>query len=634
MNIRQNTGKTAHCRSHDWGRADLGPTSPMSRPGRPCPTDCARGKSGNRGNSGLGASAVVVIAFGLLAGCGGSQKPEAETAATAAQKDSNGLSGETKMSGGDQLIPKVAKRDISDDDRADFQKVMARYQAARKEGKVADQCDNLASAFGRVADSSPNLVEARFDQGAVLQECGQEDDAVRIWEKMPKYGPAITNLGYVAWRKGDTGRAESLFNRAVEVDPLHTIEARNNIAQLLRDRARRASSESEKKGYIGQAVTHLRTVLALDSNNLQAFATLAFIYYDLNMLEMAKLVGNQAVKKGEEIATGKFDEEKTEDKASGDKGKKGKKTKREKAESGDEEDGKLTKEVNVAGEGTGYTPLMKENLALVFNTLGLVDLKRKKISPAISQFRKAVEMNPKLAEARLNLAALSLNNRDYKTAEENFRAVLTMQPKNYEAVIGLGVALRGNKKIDDAEAQYNAAQKLDSSNPASYFNLGLLYQEYKTGDKPVLQKAQEYYRQFLAKASGNTSDGLRRDAEKRIKDIDEIYVALAEAAKMQAEAEEMQRKAEEQQKKMEEEMKKMEPAEAKANAAAAGSKDGPAADPNGAPPAGAKEAPAGASGTQPPPANGGGAAPAGPGDGKPADGASLDSGKPKKKKKK
>ena len=60
-------------------------------------------------------------------------------------------------------------------------------------------------------------------------------------------------------------------------------------------------------------MSNLRTVLALDSNNLQAFSTLAFIYYDMNMLEMAKLVGNQAIKKADEIATGKFEEEKVEE---------------------------------------------------------------------------------------------------------------------------------------------------------------------------------------------------------------------------------------------------------------------------------------------------------------------------------
>jgi tetratricopeptide (TPR) repeat protein len=318
--------------------------------------------------------------------CGGTQKGDVENAGSGKSGNSS-LSGKgsekINAAGAEQLV-KVQKRDVSDDDRAQFEKVAARYQAARKEGKVADQCDSLASAFGKIADNSPNLVEARFNQGAMLQECGQEDDAVRIWEKMPKYGPAITNLGFVAWRKGDTGRAESMFNRAVEVDPLHTIEARNNIAQLLRDRARRATSDSEKKGYIGQAVQHLRTVLALDSNNLTAFATLAFIYYDMNMLEMSKLVGNQAIKKGDEIATGKFDEEKTEEKGGGDKaGKKGKAAKAKKGDAAEEDDGKLAKEVNVAGEGIGYTRDMKDNLALVYNTMGLVELKRKKISPAI-----------------------------------------------------------------------------------------------------------------------------------------------------------------------------------------------------------------------------------------------------------
>ena len=70
-------------------------------------------------------------------------------------------------------------------------------------------------------------------------------------------------------------------------------------------------------------------MLALDSNNLQAFSTLAFIYYDMNMLEMAKLVGDQAIKKGDEIATGEFEEEKVEDGAD-DKAARGKKAKKEK----------------------------------------------------------------------------------------------------------------------------------------------------------------------------------------------------------------------------------------------------------------------------------------------------------------
>jgi Tfp pilus assembly protein PilF len=538
----------------------------------------------------------ALLAGAAFVGCGGESKPAPKTAANAAGDEETGTMGGEESSaklGGkpEQILPKEKKRKISEDARADFDKAMKRYAEAKKSGSIASDCSSISSAFKGVADENPGLLEARFNQGAVLAECGREEDAARIWDGM-KYGPAITNLGYIAWKHGETGRAESLFARAINDDPLHTVEARNNLAQILRDKARHASSNEEKKQYVQQAVSHLRTVLALDSNNLQAFSTLAFIYYDMNMLEMAKLVGNQAIKKADEIATGKFEEEKVEEAAEGGKAK-GKKAKKEKKESGDDEGGKLAKEVDVREEGTGVTSDMKKQLAVVYNTLGLVELKKKNISPAIKDFKQAVAMNGSLAEARLNLAALSLSNRDYNTAEENFREVMKLQPKNFEAAIGLGVALRGNKKIDDAETQYKAAEHLDPSNPSSYFNLGLLYQDYKDGQKPALHTAQDYYRQFLGHAKSDTPESLKREAEKRIKDIDEIYVALDEAAKMQAEAEEMQRKAEEQQKEMEEKMKQQEAADKAAADKAAADKaagDKAGADKGGADKGGADKA--------------------------------------------
>lgn len=571
---------------------------------------------------------AVGVGLGLSAvGCGGAQTPAPKNAGN---EETGTIGGEAtehdtiSKAGAEQLIPKEKKRAISADQRADFDKAMQRYEAAKKSGGVTgSECSSVSDAFKKVADSSPGLPEARFNQGAVLAECGRQEDAARIWQGL-KYGPAIANLGYMAWKRGEPMEAESLFNKAIETDPLHSVDARNNLAQIQRDKARRASSMEEKKKYVSLAVNNLRTVLALDSNNLQAFSTLAFIYYDMNMLEMAKLVGNQAINKADEIATGKFAEEKVEEAAEGKAGK-GKKAKKEKKEGGDDtEGGKLAKEVNVKEEGTGVTGAMKKQLAVVYNTLGLVELKKKNISPAIGQFKKAVAMNPNLAEARLNLAVLSLNNRDYNTAEENFRAVLEMQPKNYDASIGLGVALRGNKKIDEAETQYNSAEKLDPSNPWSYFNLGLIYQDYKDGQKPALHKAQDYYRQFLGHANDKTPDGLKKEAEKRIKDIDEIYVALDEAAKMQAEAEEMQRKAEIQQKQMEEQMKKQEADEAAAAAAAKG-KDGADKGGKGAAP-GAPTAP----GAPPPAGAGADANPAAAGAPPPAD----DQGGGKKKKKK
>src|SRR5450432_2211408 len=307
----------------------------------------------------VSASRVSLGASGLalslcLSACGSTQIAGTNNAGN--EKEDGLLGGESKPNAA-EIIPKEQKRQISADARADFEKANARYQDAKKSGGSLSviECHTVASAFKSAADENPSLLEARFDQGAVLAECGNEDDAVKIWEGM-KYGPAIANLGYIAWKNGETGKAESLFSKAIEVDPLHTVEARNNLAQILRDKARTADA-STKKQYVQQAVSNLRTVLAIDSNNLRAFSTLAFIYYDMNMLEMAKLVGQQAINKADEIATGKFAEEKVEEAAEGKAGKGGgKKAKKEKKDSGgDDEGGKLAKEVNVKEEGTGVT---------------------------------------------------------------------------------------------------------------------------------------------------------------------------------------------------------------------------------------------------------------------------------------
>ena len=140
----------------------------------------------------------------------------------------------------------------------------------------------------------------------------------------------MTNLGYIAWKNGDPAapsRCSRARSRPIRCTPSRRATTwRRSCATRPATRARRRRRSS----YVGQAVSHLRTVLALDSNNLQAFSTLAFIYFDMNMLEMAKLVGNQAIKKADEIATGKFEEEKAEEAAEGKagKGKKGKKARR------------------------------------------------------------------------------------------------------------------------------------------------------------------------------------------------------------------------------------------------------------------------------------------------------------------
>ena len=208
---------------------------------------------------------------------------------------------------------------------------MKRYQDARKDGAISGcECSSVSDAFKRVADDNPGLLEARFNQGAVLYECGREDEAARIWEGLqvrPRdHQPRLHRL------EEQRHRPRRVAVHAARSRTIRCTASRRATTsrRSCATRPARPASREEKKRYVGEAVSNLRTVLALDSNNLQAFSTLAFIYYDMNMLEMAKLVGNQAIKKAEEIATGKFEEEKVEEAVGGQGrqgGKKGKKAK-------------------------------------------------------------------------------------------------------------------------------------------------------------------------------------------------------------------------------------------------------------------------------------------------------------------
>ena len=536
--------------------------------------------------TGLTSGLTVALLAGAL-GCAGTQRI-GQTSGTEANDDmptgpsavaSNAVD---PLAAGTSKAAATDKRNITDEARKDFDAALDKWDKARREGNAASECSSVASDFKEIADDYPDLIEARGNQAAVLHECGRDGEAQKIWEQLASrnYAPALAQMGYVAWKGGDQARAETLFNRAVEADKgIGSVAARLNLAQILRERARRSNNAGEREQLNAQVQTHLRTVLAVDGNNLMAYANLCYLYYDLNLLELARLVGDQAVMRAEEIATGKFIGAQVD--TAGDEGV-GLSAK-EKARRAKEK-APTPARVAVDAKGTGYTPEMKKSLGMVHNTLGLVWLRRKDVSKAIVHFKRAVEQDPSLNEARMNLAALSLNYRDYPTAEENFRAVLKSQPNNYDAAIGLGVALRGNRKFDEAEQQYLTAQKLNPQGPDSYFNLGLLYQEYKTMDKASLQKAQQFYRDFLGR---NASAQKRREAEKRIKDIDDTMAALDEAAKLQKEAEEMQRKMEQQQKEMEEQMKKMQEQEKQQTQPPAAAPGPAASAPGGAPAAGA-----------------------------------------------
>jgi tetratricopeptide (TPR) repeat protein len=461
----------------------------------------------------------LALASLLVAACGG-EKKETETAASEkkrenanTQRNSGGYvanknENAPKPPSDDEVKAKQAAADdkakkASANERADFQKLVDTYEEAKKKppGIPADDCSwarKFTSSFGGGAFAA----QAHFNAGTILEGCGKVKDAEGEYNEAlkanPGYGPALTNLGSLYLKQGNVQTAKQWFDKVIKSKASEqTAAAYNNLALIDYNQARDSGDTSLYK----EAVSKLRRALAIDSSSVAAYGLLAQIYYqtaesDRSKLDLAALV----CKQGKE----------TDDK---------------------------------------YAP--------IYNTLGLINLKKKNVTGALKEFEKAVELDPKFVEAHLNIGAIAISSRQYDKAAKSFQAVLALQPGNFDATVGMGVAQRGLKQFDDAEKWYRKATELNSKNCTISYNLGLLYQDYKlTEDNSNLKKAQELFRTF---SGCGTADKKRvEDAQRRIKDIDDTFAAIEEQKKMEAESKKMQEESERMQKQMEEQQKQQE----------------------------------------------------------------------------
>ncbi len=362
-----------------------------------------------------------------------------------------------------------------------------------------DDCKSFAKDFVKAGEKEKGReAEGLFNAGAVYDLCGNEKEAEGLYNqalsKNPKFAPAMSNLGVLYQKRGQTQQALAQFENAIKVDPksAQAVQAYNNRGAILYERAKQAGS----KGF-DDAIGSIRRALAIDSASMAAYQLLASIYYqtaaaDKSKLKLAQLVCDEA------------------------------------------------KKIN-----PDYAP--------IYHTLGLIKLRSKDVTGALTEFRKAAALDPGLLEAQMNIAAISLSARSYKQAEDAFQAVIKKQPNNLDATIGMGVAMRGQEKAAEAENWYNKALALDPKNCGVLYNLGLLYQDYKAGSPEDLKKGQDLYNKYLA--CGRTDPEHQTDARRRIKDIDDTFKALEEQKKLEAELKSQQAEMERMQKIQEEQLK-------------------------------------------------------------------------------
>jgi tetratricopeptide (TPR) repeat protein len=443
-----------------------------------------------RANTMQAVTAALVLALALAvggAGCGpkgggttvaGKGAGKTGTGPATAKPGGGGAAViETTPEGGVTITAKVV--DVKEETKDHFRKVVAKLEDARKTGTLKDKCGGIADDFKGVTEKDPTFLDGAFNAGAVNLECGNESAAETAFRDLIRR--------YPDYGRAYGGLATILHKRGKEAEAREwygkCLEKDPTVVECNLNMASLLFKDYEgtkNPDILKDAVKKIRTALAVDASSMAAYALFAYVYYSLDQLRLAGLVCQQAKK---------YD----------------------------------------------------ENYAPVWNVLGLIELKNKNVTAALSHFKTAVAKDPDYVPGLINWGAITINYRDYDTAIEKFERAIKIGGDDYDVWLTLGVAYRGKgtgledlaarrEWLNKSKAAYEKAASLKPSEPAPYYNLGLLWENYKLtdDDNKNLNTAISMYEKFASMSGGRKDlEKLKKDAERRAKVIRDLLKALA-----------------------------------------------------------------------------------------------------------
>jgi tetratricopeptide (TPR) repeat protein len=100
------------------------------------------------------------------------------------------------------------------------------------------------------------------------------------------------------------------------------------------------------------------------------------------------------------------------------------------------------------------------------------------VSPeeAMAAYRRALEIDPGLADAHVNLGRLLHESGRAAEAERHYRLALAARPEDPTAAFNLGVALQDLGRLQEAAEAYESALEIDRDLADAHYNLSGLYE--------------------------------------------------------------------------------------------------------------------------------------------------------------
>jgi cytochrome c-type biogenesis protein CcmH/NrfG len=125
------------------------------------------------------------------------------------------------------------------------------------------------------------------------------------------------------------------------------------------------------------------------------------------------------------------------------------------------------------------TPAASREDAYRANNLGVALLEQFKYKDGADAFRRALQIDPKLALARINLSIALFNVPDLPGAQREAQAAIALAPNAPQPHYILGLIAKSQARIDDAIAPFQQVLKLDPEDVGANINLGQIYSQQK-----------------------------------------------------------------------------------------------------------------------------------------------------------
>lgn len=139
------------------------------------------------------------------------------------------------------------------------------------------------------------------------------------------------------------------------------------------------------------------------------------------------------------------------------------------------------------------------NNAVLYNKLGLAELRKDDLPAARLHFERAAKANPKYAEAVNNIGAIDYMRKNYGSAAKYFKKAVALAETDATFHVNLGAAWFSQKKMERAIAEYMRAMELDPD---------VLRHDSRTGISAQISTPEEraQYSYLLAKAYAKRGD--------------------------------------------------------------------------------------------------------------------------------